>query len=143
MKNIVFILMLFPTLLFSQVRTGNLEPDNTILEPGFGFGECSNTYYEIKFQEADSAFDSLIIELSIPIGQRYNPNVEKLDIVSDIVFSDSTDSITVTVNQILQLYWMGYIDGTINTFEKGNFDRDGLRLGILSNKRSINSHFNK
>jgi hypothetical protein len=57
MKNLVFILMLLPMLLFSQVRTGKLEPDNILLEPGFGFGDGSDTYIEGSFQEADSAFD--------------------------------------------------------------------------------------
>ncbi|MGV8094525.1 MAG: hypothetical protein AB2L24_21940 [Mangrovibacterium sp.] len=131
MKQLIFILMLIPVLALGQNR------------------------FITEFQKANAVFNSLqgsisidtSVCIAIPSGRNnYNPSVyydhsEKIfSDITDAIFSKDSDLVTIIVSQVLQVYWMGYVDGSVNSLQKGKFDANDLERKILSNKRSIKSY---
>ena len=86
--------------------------------------------FTVLFKEADVAFN-----------QQYGNNNDSIDLIVfkeiDLLISGNNQQITLSVDQLLLFYWNGYINGSINSLEKGRVDLITLKYDIISNKKSI------
>lgn len=76
-----------------------------------------------EFTKADSAFTQVVDSLM------YNQVIKEIEA--------DTSKITLTTEECLLLYLNGYINGSLNFKEKGNFDFDKLLAEIKANRNSI------
>ena len=100
---------------------------------------------------------ALLISLSINCFSRDN-KYTKLFQAADSAFADSAnlkvfESINLTINNegtqakitikeadYLQMYWIGFIDGSLSALEKKSFDFETLKKNIKANKKTMKSH---
>jgi len=80
------------------------------------------------FQSADSAFNESV-ELKL---------FESIDLEIDNPGTQA--KITIKVRDYLQMYWVGYLNGSQYSLKKGSIDLDSLNSDLIANRKAIESY---
>lgn len=107
-------------LTFNTLKMKNLLLIIAVL---FSVNCIAQNRFEKEFSKADSAFTQMVDSV------KFNQVIKEIEL--------DTAKITLTTEECLLLYLNGYINGSLNFKQKGNFDFDGLLMEIKSNRRSI------
>jgi len=84
----------------------------------------SQNRFDKEFTKADSAFLNCA-----------KKELAEMKAITDEM--NDTTRITLTVDQCLQLYFVGYINGSYDYMQKGSFDIDGLWKGMIKQRKAL------
>ena len=87
----------------------------------------------------DNRFSKSFSEANVAFTENQNRKV--FDSIDSLITDRETEKeITVTVEMLLLLYRIGYIDGSLSAMEKKGIDFEMLKANITANIKSIESY---
>lgn len=112
-----------------EKRKGPIVLPIIVLLTLFGFQGYSQSGMKERFEQYMSALDSTY--------KAQEANDLRLFNETKAIFESSKDSIHITGELFLMMYWAGYINGSENALKKGSFDFEELKADILNNKKAM------